>query len=84
MRRRSASPGRNSSTQSASAGTESIVEDLVTAGHIKTEDEHRRDICTVGRWVYARNFVAATDGNISIRLDSSANPDVSHRRSAKA
>ena len=40
-------------------------------GTPKTEDEHRRDICTVGRWVHARHFVAATDGNISVRLDSS-------------
>jgi L-fuculose-phosphate aldolase len=48
-----------------------MVTDLVTPGNLKTDDEHRRDICTVGRWVYARNFVAATDGNISVRLDSS-------------
>ena len=48
-----------------------MTNDLVTPGNLKTEDEHRRDICTVGRWVYARNFVAATDGNISVRLDSS-------------
>jgi L-fuculose-phosphate aldolase len=45
--------------------------DIINPGTLKTEDEHRRDICAVGRWVYARNFVAATDGNISVRLDSS-------------
>lgn len=48
-----------------------MIGESVTSGHLKTEDEHRRDICTVGRWVYARRFVAATDGNISVRLDSS-------------
>ena len=39
-------------------------------GIVKTEDEHRRDICVVGRWIHSRAFVASTDGNISIRLDS--------------
>lgn len=48
-----------------------MIEDTVTPGHLKAEDEHRKDICAVGRWVYARRFVAATDGNISVRLDSS-------------
>jgi len=37
---------------------------------LKTEDEHRREICEVGRWIYDRGYVAATDGNISVRLDS--------------
>ena len=41
----------------------------IAPGHQKTEEEHRRDICTVGRWVHGRHFVAATDGNISVRLD---------------
>jgi len=36
---------------------------------VKSEDEHRRDICAVGRWLRERDFVAATDGNISVRLD---------------
>ena len=41
----------------------------IEPGHRKTEDEHRRDICAVGRWVHQLGFVAATDGNISVRLD---------------
>jgi len=41
----------------------------ISPGNVKSEDEHRRDICTVGRWIHARNFVAATDGNISVRID---------------
>lgn len=36
---------------------------------MKTEDEHRRDICAVGRWIHERAYVASTDGNISVRLD---------------
>ena len=44
--------------------------ETISAGNVKSEDEHRRDICTVGRWIHSRNFVAATDGNISVRIDS--------------
>jgi L-fuculose-phosphate aldolase len=44
--------------------------DFISPGTVKSEDEHRRDICTVGRWTHARAFVASTDGNISVRLDS--------------
>lgn len=40
----------------------------ISHGALKTEDEHRRDICTVGYWFHQRGFVAATDGNISLRL----------------
>ncbi len=44
--------------------------DSISPGHVKSEDEHRREICTAGRWIHARAFVASTDGNISVRLDS--------------
>ncbi len=43
--------------------------DAIAPGALKGEDEHRRDICTAGRWVHQRGWVAATDGNISVRLD---------------
>ncbi|MCL6480188.1 MAG: class II aldolase/adducin family protein [Firmicutes bacterium] len=43
--------------------------EILQPGALKTEDEHRRDICLVGRWIHERGFVAATDGNISVRLD---------------
>src|SRR5713101_8011891 len=43
--------------------------DSISPGHPKSEDEHRRDVCTVGRWFHERRFVASTDGNISVRLD---------------
>jgi L-fuculose-phosphate aldolase len=41
----------------------------VTSGTRKTEEEHRRDICIVGQWLYERGYIASTDGNISLRLD---------------
>lgn len=47
-----------------------MVCDTISHGASKNEEEHRRDICVVGRWLHAQNFVAATDGNISLRLDS--------------
>ncbi len=46
-----------------------MLADSIAPGHLKSEDEHRRDVCTVGRWVHQRGFVASTDGNISVRLD---------------
>ena len=47
-----------------------MLADTITPGTVKTEDEHRREMCTAGRWIHARGFVASTDGNISVRLDS--------------
>jgi L-fuculose-phosphate aldolase len=46
-----------------------MLPETISPGARKTEDEHRRDICTLGRWVAGRGYVAATDGNISVRLD---------------
>lgn len=40
----------------------------VLAGHAKSEGEHRRDICTVGRWLYEREYIVACEGNLSVRL----------------
>jgi L-fuculose-phosphate aldolase len=37
---------------------------------VKTEREHREDICRVGQLVFQKGWVAANDGNISIRLDA--------------
>lgn len=41
----------------------------ILPGALKNEDEHRRDMCAVGRWLYDRGYVASTDGNLSVRLD---------------
>jgi L-fuculose-phosphate aldolase len=37
---------------------------------VKTEREYREDIVKVGRLVFEKGWVAANDGNISIRLDA--------------
>lgn len=42
---------------------------MVTPGHVKSDDEHRKEICEVGRWLHQLRYVASTDGNISVRLD---------------
>jgi L-fuculose-phosphate aldolase len=31
--------------------------------------QHRRLICKIGRWMYARGYVVASEGNLSVRLD---------------
>jgi len=35
----------------------------------KTENQLRREICRIGRWMYARGYVVASEGNLSIRLN---------------
>jgi L-fuculose-phosphate aldolase len=47
-----------------------MIAESISPGNVKSEDEHRRDICTVGRWIHSRAFVVSTDGNVSVRLDS--------------
>jgi L-fuculose-phosphate aldolase len=48
-----------------------MLADAIIPGNAKTEETHRREICTAGRWIHARHFAPATDGNISVRLDGS-------------
>lgn len=43
--------------------------ELISHGALKHENEHRQDICVAGRWMHDSGFIAATDGNISLRLD---------------
>jgi L-fuculose-phosphate aldolase len=47
---------------------ENIWVDHITPGNHKTEEQHRRDICIVGRWLYEQGLVPSTDGNLSVRL----------------
>ena len=35
----------------------------------KTEEQYRQDILDVGKLIYQKGWVAANDGNISVRLD---------------
>jgi L-fuculose-phosphate aldolase len=48
-----------------------MLAETIIPGNAKTEDTHRREICMAGRWIHARHFAPATDGNISVRLDAS-------------
>src|SRR5216117_845281 len=36
---------------------------------MRSEQEHRQSIVEIGRRLYERGFIAAGDGNISVRLD---------------
>jgi L-fuculose-phosphate aldolase len=45
-----------------------VIPESISHGAVKTEEEHRRDICAVGRWLHERGYAAATDGNVSLRL----------------
>ena len=35
----------------------------------KTEDDYRQEIVAIGKRMHQQGFVAATDGNLSVRLD---------------
>lgn len=43
--------------------------DSLSSGHSKCEEQHRRDICIAGRWMYERGFIVACEGNLSVRLE---------------
>ncbi len=36
---------------------------------VKTEREHRQDVVDIGRYVWQKGWIAANDGNITVRLD---------------
>jgi L-fuculose-phosphate aldolase len=39
--------------------------------HMRTEEQHRHELCLIGRWMYERGYIVAAEGNLSIRLDAS-------------
>jgi len=45
-----------------------VSPDSVLAGNQKSEKQHRRDVCSVGRWMYQREYIVACEGNVSVRL----------------
>ena len=47
-----------------------VLAAMLKPGAIKSEEEHRRDICAAGHWLLERGFIVATEGNVSVRLDS--------------
>src|SRR5690242_4863641 len=40
-------------------------------GLMKSERQHRQEIVRTGRMIHERGYVAATDGNLSVRLSES-------------
>lgn len=48
-----------------------MLPEVIIPGTSKTEVMHRREICTAGRWIHARHFAPAMDGNLSVRLNAS-------------
>ena len=47
-----------------------MLTDSLLPGSVKSEKQHRLDICVAGRWMYQRDHIAACEGNLSVRLDS--------------
>src|ERR1035441_7921818 len=43
---------------------------ILVPAMVKTEREYRDDICQIGRLVFQKGWVAANDGNITIRMDA--------------
>jgi L-fuculose-phosphate aldolase len=43
--------------------------DTILSGSAKSEEQHRRDICVAGRWMYEQGYNVACDGNLSVRLE---------------
>lgn len=44
--------------------------ETIQHGAFKTELQHRQDLCAAGRWMQERGLIAATEGNLSVRLDA--------------
>src|SRR5271155_4552710 len=49
-------------------GVRPVPTDSIMPGSTKSEQQHRLDICVVGRWMYERGFIVACEGNLSVRL----------------
>jgi L-fuculose-phosphate aldolase len=46
-----------------------VTPESLLPGHAKSEEQHRREICIVGRWMYERGYIVACEGNLSVRLE---------------
>src|SRR2546429_7268776 len=61
---------RNGSEKRSEPGrSPPVTSDSLLSGHAKSEEQHRREICIAGRWMYERGHIVACEGNISVRLD---------------
>src|SRR5689334_6377235 len=70
MKARQCGHMRRGSITSMIAGRARAVWYNRTFRMVKTEREYREDICKVGQLVFQKGWVAANDGNITIRLDA--------------
>jgi L-fuculose-phosphate aldolase len=48
-----------------------MLTDSLQPGSGKDEEQHRRDLCVAGRWLYEHGYIVALEGNLSVRLDGS-------------
>jgi len=48
-----------------------LTPDSLSPGNLKSLEQHGRDICIAGRWMYERGYIVACEGNLSVRLDDS-------------
>jgi len=46
-----------------------MSENVIARGHDKSEEQHRRELCLAGRWLYDRGYIVACEGNLSVRLE---------------
>src|ERR1700680_2447049 len=46
-----------------------MTTDALLPGSAKSEEQHRREICIAGRWLYERGYIVACEGNLSVRLE---------------
>ena len=44
--------------------------DSALASNHKSEKQHRKELCLVGRWMYEREYIVACEGNLSVRLSA--------------
>jgi L-fuculose-phosphate aldolase len=56
--------------QMVKEGVRTVPSDSVPDIRVRTEEQHRLDVCQVGRWMYERGQIVACEGNISVRLDA--------------
>src|SRR5690349_12851035 len=47
-----------------------MSKDSLVPGSAKSEEQHRQELCTTGRWMYERGYIVALEGNLSVRLDA--------------
>ena len=44
--------------------------DSVRSRPSRSEEQHRHEICLIGRWLYERGHIVAQEGNLSVRIDA--------------